>query len=209
MPKLDILNLEGATVGSLELAEAVFGIEPNNQTIFEAVLMQRASLRQGTHATKNRSAVRGGGRKPWKQKGTGRARTGSIRSPHWRGGGVVFGPSPRNYQYKLNRKVRRLALRSALSQHVMDSTVKVVSSLEVAEVKTKTFVNVMNALELNRKTIFVVSNEEEVTNAYLSMRNLNNTMLLTVQDLTTYDVVNADTLVFTEKAAVEAGEVLA
>lgn len=209
MPKLDILNLEGATVGSLELAEAVFGIEPNNQTIFEAVLMQRASLRQGTHATKNRSAVRGGGRKPWKQKGTGRARTGSIRSPHWRGGGVVFGPSPRNYQYKLNRKVRRLALRSALSQHVMDSTVKVVSNLEVAEVKTKTFVNVMNALELNRKTIFVVSNEEEVTNAYLSMRNLNNTMLLTVQDLTTYDVVNADVLVFTEKAAVEAGEVLA
>lgn len=209
MPKLDILNLEGATVGSLELAEAVFGIEPNNQTIFEAVLMQRASLRQGTHATKNRSAVRGGGRKPWKQKGTGRARTGSIRSPHWRGGGVVFGPSPRNYQYKLNRKVRRLALRSALSQHVMDSTVKVVSSLEVAEVKTKTFINVMNALELNRKTIFVVSNEEEVTNAYLSMRNLNNTMLLTVQDLTTYDVVNADVLVFTEKAAVEAGEVLA
>lgn len=209
MPKLDILNLEGASVGSLELAEAVFGIEPNNQTIFEAVLMQRASLRQGTHATKNRSAVRGGGRKPWKQKGTGRARTGSIRSPHWRGGGVVFGPSPRNYQYKLNRKVRRLALRSALSQHVLDSTVKVVSSLEVAEVKTKTFVNVMNALELNRKTIFVVSNDEDVTNAYLSMRNLNNTMLLTVQDLTTYDVVNADTLVFTEKAAVEAGEVLA
>lgn len=209
MPKLDILNLEGATVGSVELAEAVFGIQPNNQTIFEAVLMQRASLRQGTHATKNRSAVRGGGRKPWKQKGTGRARTGSIRSPHWRGGGVVFGPSPRNYQYKLNRKVRRLALRSALSQHVLDSTVKVVSNLEVAEVKTKTFVNVMNALELNRKTIFVVSNEEEVTNAYLSMRNLNNTMLLTVQDLTTYDVVNADTLVFTEKAAVEAGEVLA
>lgn len=209
MPKLDILNLEGATVGSVELAEAVFGIQPNNQTIFEAVLMQRASLRQGTHATKNRSAVRGGGRKPWKQKGTGRARTGSIRSPHWRGGGVVFGPSPRNYQYKLNRKVRRLALRSALSQHVLDSTVKVVSNLEVAEVKTKTFVNVMNALELNRKTIFVVSNEEEVTNAYLSMRNLNNTMLLTVQDLTTYDVVNADTLVFTEKAAIEAGEVLA
>lgn len=209
MPKLDILNLEGASVGSLELAEAVFGIEPNNQTIFEAVLMQRASLRQGTHATKNRSAVRGGGRKPWKQKGTGRARTGSIRSPHWRGGGVVFGPSPRNYQYKLNRKVRRLALRSALSQHVLDASVKVVSNLEVAEVKTKTFVNVMNALELNRKTIFVVSNDEDVTNAYLSMRNLNNTMLLTVQDLTTYDVVNADVLVFTEKAAVEAGEVLA
>ncbi|QIK57176.1 50S ribosomal protein L4 [Erysipelothrix sp. HDW6A] len=209
MPKLDVLNLEGKSVGSLDLNEAVFGIEPNTQTVFEAVIMQRASLRQGTHSTKTRTEVRGGGKKPWRQKGTGRARTGSIRSPQWRGGGIVFGPKPRDYKYKLNRKVRRLALRSALSQHVLDSTLKVVQNLEMANVKTKEFANVMNALGLERKTLFVVSNEDEVNNAYLSMRNLNNTMLFTVQDLNTYDIVNADVLVFTEKAAVEAGEVFA
>ena len=209
MPKLDVLNLEGKSVGSLDLNEAVFGIEPNTQTVFEAVIMQRASLRQGTHSTKTRTEVRGGGKKPWRQKGTGRARTGSIRSPQWRGGGIVFGPKPRDYKYKLNRKVRRLALRSALSQHVLDSTLKVVQNLEMANVKTKEFANVMNALGLERKTLFVVSNEDEVNNAYLSMRNLNNTMLFTVQDLNTYDIVNTDVLVFTEKAAVEAGEVFA
>lgn len=209
MPKLDVLNLEGKSVGSLDLNEAVFGIEPNTQTVFEAVIMQRASLRQGTHSTKTRTEVRGGGKKPWRQKGTGRARTGSIRSPQWRGGGIVFGPKPRDYKYKLNRKVRRLALRSALSQHVLDSTLKVVQNLEMANVKTKEFANVMNALGLERKTLFVVSNEDEVNNAYLSMRNLNNTMLFTVQDLNTYDIVNADVLVFTEKAAIEAGEVFA
>lgn len=209
MPKLDVLNLEGKSVGSLDLNEAVFGIEPNTQTVFEAVIMQRASLRQGTHSTKTRTEVRGGGKKPWRQKGTGRARTGSIRSPQWRGGGIVFGPKPRDYKYKLNRKVRRLALRSALSQHVLDSTLKVVQNLEMANVKTKEFANVMNALGLERKTLFVVSNEDEVNNAYLSMRNLNNTMLFTVQDLNTYDIVNADVLVFTEKAAFEAGEVFA
>ncbi|QIK69789.1 50S ribosomal protein L4 [Erysipelothrix sp. HDW6C] len=209
MPKLDVLNLEGKSVKTLDLNEAVFGIEPNNQTIFEAVIMQRASTRQGTHSTKNRTEVRGGGKKPWRQKGTGRARQGSIRSPQWRGGGIVFGPKPRSYKYNLNRKVRRLAVRSALSQHALDSTIKVVENLTVANVKTQEFVTVMNALELNRKTLFVVSNEEDVMNAYLSMRNLSNTMLLTVQDLSTYDIVNADTLVFTEKAAVEAGEVLA
>lgn len=209
MPKLDVLNLEAKTVGSVDLNDAVFGIEPNTQTVFEAVVMQRASLRQGTHSTKTRTEVRGGGKKPWRQKGTGRARTGSIRSPHWRGGGVVFGPKPRSYKYSLNRKVRRLAVRSALSQHVLDSTLKVVEDLTFENVKTKAFITVMGALELERKTLFVVSNEEEVTNAYLSMRNLSNTMLLTVQDLNTYDLVNADALVFTQKAAVEAGEVFA
>lgn len=209
MPKLDVLNLEGKSVGSLELNDAVFGIEPNTQTVFEAVVMHRASMRQGTHSTKTRTEVRGGGKKPWAQKGTGRARSGSIRSPQFRGGGIVFGPKPRDYKYKLNRKVRRLALRSALSQHVVNTTLKVVQNLEFANVKTKEFTLVMNALELERKTLFVVSNEDDVTNAYLSMRNLNNTMLLTVEDLNTYDIVNADVMVFTEKAATEAGEVFA
>ncbi|CAM2886548.1 50S ribosomal protein L4 [Erysipelothrix tonsillarum] len=209
MPKLDILNLEGKSLRELELNEAVFGIEPNNQTIFEAVVMQQASLRQGTHKTKNRTEVRGGGRKPWRQKGTGRARQGSIRSPQWRGGGVVFGPTPRSYKYNLNRKVRRLALRSALSQKVMDSEMSIVENLTVANVKTKEFITVMDALKLNKKTLFVVSAEENVDNAYLSMRNLSNTMMLDVQGLNVYDIVNCDQIVFTEKAAIEAGEVLA
>ena len=209
MPKLDILNLEGKSLRELELNEAVFGIEPNNQTIFEAVVMQQASLRQGTHKTKNRTEVRGGGRKPWRQKGTGRARQGSIRSPQWRGGGVVFGPTPRSYKYSLNRKVRRLALRSALSQKVMDSEMSIVENLTVANVKTKEFITVMDALKLNKKTLFVVSAEENVDNAYLSMRNLSNTMMLDVQGLNVYDIVNCDQIVFTEKAAIEAGEVLA
>ncbi|MDE8329155.1 50S ribosomal protein L4 [Erysipelothrix rhusiopathiae] len=209
MPKLDILNLEGKSLRELELNEAVFGIEPNNQTIFEAVVMQQASLRQGTHKTKNRTEVRGGGRKPWRQKGTGRARQGSIRSPQWRGGGVVFGPTPRSYKYSLNRKVRRLALRSALSQKVMDSEMSVVENLTVENVKTKEFIAVMDALKLNKKTLFVVSAEENIDNAYLSMRNLSNTMMLDVKGLNVYDIVNCDQIVFTEKAAIEAGEVLA
>ncbi|MDE8062361.1 50S ribosomal protein L4 [Erysipelothrix rhusiopathiae] len=209
MPKLDILNLEGKSLRELVLNEAVFGIEPNNQTIFEAVVMQQASLRQGTHKTKNRTEVRGGGRKPWRQKGTGRARQGSIRSPQWRGGGVVFGPTPRSYKYSLNRKVRRLALRSALSQKVMDSEMSVVENLTVENVKTKEFIAVMDALKLNKKTLFVVSAEENIDNAYLSMRNLSNTMMLDVQGLNVYDIVNCDQIVFTEKAAIEAGEVLA
>ncbi|CAM4161754.1 50S ribosomal protein L4 [Erysipelothrix inopinata] len=209
MPKIDVLNLEGKSLRTLDLSDAVFGIEPNNQAIFDAVVMQRASMRQGTHSTKNRTEVRGGGRKPWRQKGTGRARQGSIRSPQWRGGGIVFGPKPRSYKYNLNRKVRRLALRSALSQKVIDTNVTVVENLEFATIKTKDFLNVMSALELNNKTLFVVTNEEDATNAYLSMRNLPNTMLLNVEGLNVYDIVNADRLVFTEKAAAQAGEVFA
>ncbi|MEG0327266.1 MAG: 50S ribosomal protein L4 [Erysipelothrix sp.] len=209
MPKIDVLNLEGKSLRTLDLSDEVFGIEPNNQAIFDAVVMQRASTRQGTHSTKNRTEVRGGGRKPWRQKGTGRARQGSIRSPQWRGGGIVFGPKPRSYKYNLNRKVRRLALRSALSQKVIDTNVTVVENLEFTTIKTKDFLNVMSALELNNKTLFVVTNEEDATNAYLSMRNLPNTMLLNVEGLNVYDIVNADRLVFTEKAAAQAGEVFA
>ncbi len=209
MPKIDILNQEGKSLRTLDLNEAVFGIEPNKQAIFDAVVMQQASMRQGTHATKNRSAVRGGGRKPWRQKGTGRARHGSIRSPQWRGGGVVFGPTPRNYGYNLNRKVRRLALNSALSQKVVDESLVVIENLSFENVKTKEFAKVMTALNLERRILFVVSNEEEVDNAYLSMRNLPNVLLLTVEYLNVYDIVNANHVVFTEKAALEAGEVFA
>ncbi|CAM3608791.1 50S ribosomal protein L4 [Erysipelothrix urinaevulpis] len=209
MPKIDILSQDGKSLRPLDLNDAVFGIEPNKQAIFDAVVMQQASMRQGTHATKNRSAVRGGGRKPWRQKGTGRARQGSIRSPQWRGGGVVFGPTPRNYSYNLNRKVRRLALISSLSQKVVDESLLVVDNLNFDSVKTKDFVKVLDALNLERKTLFVVSNEEEVDNAYLSMRNIPSVLLITVEFLNVYDIINANKVVFTEKAAVEAGEVFA
>lgn len=129
MAKVTLFNQAGDQVGEAELNDAVFGIEPNESVVFDAVMMQRASLRQGTHKVKNRSEVSGGGRKPWKQKGSGRARQGSIRSPQWRGGGIVFGPTPRSYAYKLNKKVRRLALKSALSSKVIDNEVKVLDEL--------------------------------------------------------------------------------
>ena len=209
MLKLNVLNLEGKPVGEIELAAEVFGIEVNKQAIFDAVIMQRASLRQGTHDVKNRREVRGGGRKPWRQKGTGRARQGSIRSPQWRGGGIVFGPTPRSYAYKLNRKVRRLALKSVLSQKALDSALMVVNALEFAAPKTKDFIKVMDALKLENKTMFVVSADEEFDNAFLSLRNLPNVMLLSVDGLNVYDISNADVLVFTEAAAKYAGEVLA
>ncbi|MDP2814247.1 MAG: 50S ribosomal protein L4 [Erysipelotrichaceae bacterium] len=208
MLKLNVLNLEGKPVGEIELAAEVFGIEVNKQAIFDAIIMQRASLRQGTHDVKNRREVRGGGRKPWRQKGTGRARQGSIRSPQWRGGGIVFGPTPRSYAYKLNRKVRRLALKSVLTQKVLDSALLVINTLEFAAPKTKDFIKVMDALKLENKTMFVVSADEEFDNAFLSLRNLPNVMLLSVDGLNVYDISNADVLVFTEAAANYAGEVL-
>ena len=209
MPKIDILNHEGKSLRTVDLNQAVFGIEPNNQAVFDAVVMQQASLRQGTHSTKTQSQVRGGKKKPWAQKGTGRARAGSTRLPHWRGGGVVFGPTPRKYGYNLNRKVRRLALNSALSQKVLDSDLTVLENLNFENVKTQDFVKVMDALKLERKTLFVVGNEEDIDNAALSMRNLSYVLLLTVETLNTYDVVNAENVVFTEQAIIETGEVLA
>lgn len=209
MPKIDVLNQKGEMLRSVDLSEDVFGIEPNNQAIYDAVIMQQASLRQGNHDTKNRREVRGGGKKPWRQKGTGRARVGSIRVPNWRGGGVVFGPTPRSYKYSLNRKVRRLALRSSLSQRVLDTDVMVLENLEFEAVKTKKFVELMNSLNLDRKTLFVIGQEEMVDNAYLSMRNLGNVMLLPVTGLNVYDILNANKIVFTETAAQEAGEVWA
>ena len=205
MVKIQVFDLNGKPLEEMELEAAVFGVTPNKQAMFDAIMLQRASLRQGTHDTKNRTEVRGGGRKPWRQKGTGRARQGSIRSPQWRGGGVVFGPTPRGYGGKLNRKVRRLALQSALSQKVLDEAVKVVESLQIEQVKTKEFVAIMNNLNLENKTLFVVSGEEQFENAFLSLRNLENTMLLSVEGLNVYDIVNSDAVVFTKEAAKQAG----
>ena len=202
-------NLEGKQLSDFEVSDAVFGIEPNNQVLHDAVVMQQASLRQGTHKTKTRSEVRGGGKKPWRQKGTGRARQGSIRSPQWRGGGIVFGPTPRSYKYNLNRKVRKLAIRSALSAKVLEEKALIVDNFVMTEVKTKEFAKVMEALKLNTKTLFVVSADEDYENAYLSMRNLPKVDILSVEGLNVFDVLNADKIVMTQKAAELAGEVLA
>lgn len=137
MANYDVLKLDGTKSGSIELSDAVFGIEPNNSVLFEAINLQRASLRQGTHAVKNRSAVSGGGRKPWKQKGTGRARQGTIRAPQWRGGGIVFGPTPRSYAYKMPKKMRRLALRSALSFKAQENGLTVADAFNFEAPKLK------------------------------------------------------------------------
>ncbi|MCI7221002.1 MAG: 50S ribosomal protein L4 [Firmicutes bacterium] len=209
MPQMDLYNLEAKVVGSVDLADAVFNIEPNNQAIYDAVLLQQASMRQGTHKTKTRTEVSGGGKKPFRQKGTGRARQGSTRATQWRGGGIAFGPTPRSYGFKLNRKVRRLALRSALSAKVADNKLTVLDSIKFDEIKTKKFVEVMNNFKFDRKTLFVVDITDEFDNAFLSMRNLPNAMMLTVETLNVYDIVNADQLVITKAAAEKAKEVFA
>lgn len=206
---MDLYNLEAKVVGSVDLADAVFNVEPNNQAIYDAVLLQQASMRQGTHKTKTRTEVSGGGKKPFRQKGTGRARQGSTRATQWRGGGIAFGPTPRSYGFKLNRKVRRLALRSALSAKVADNKLTVLDSIKFDEIKTKKFVEVMNNFKFDRKTLFVVDITDEFDNAFLSMRNLPNAMMLTVETLNVYDIVNADQLVITKAAAEKAKEVFA
>lgn len=185
----------------------VFGIEPNESVVFDAILRQRASLRQGTHAVKNRSAVRGGGRKPWRQKGTGRARQGSIRSPQWRGGGIVFGPTPRSYSYKLPQKVRQLAMKSVLSQKVIDNGLVVVDSLKLDAPKTKDFAAVLNNLKVSEKTLLVLDESSE--NVELSARNLPNVTVVSASGVNILNVVNNTKLVITQAALSQVEEVLA
>ncbi|MCR4951613.1 MAG: 50S ribosomal protein L4 [Solobacterium sp.] len=209
MSKIDVYNKEAQVVGSAELSDAVFGVTPNQQAIYDAVLVYQAGLRQGTHATKTRALVSGTGKKPFRQKGTGRARQGSTRATQWRGGAIAFGPQPRTYGMKLNRKVRRLALRSALSEKLADNSLTVIDDLKFDEIKTKKAVAMLNAFGFERKTLFVAEASEEFDNAYVSMRNIPNAMLVTVSQLNVYDIVNADRIVFTQAAAEAAGEVFA
>ena len=207
MPKVTLFKQDGSTAGEIELNEAVFGIEPNEGVMFDAVIMQRASLRQGTHAVKNRSAVRGGGRKPWRQKGTGRARQGSIRSPQWVGGGTVFGPTPRSYSYKLPRKVRRLALQSVLSQKVLDGKLIVVDSLQFDAPKTKEYKQFLNNINVDSKTLLVL--EGENTNAFYSARNINTVKVIDDNNVNVLDVMNYDTVILTQAALSTVEEALA
>ena len=209
MANVTVLNQSGANVKELELNETVFGIEPHQQSVFDVVMMQRASWRQGTHSTKTRSEVSGGGRKPWKQKGTGRARQGSIRAPQWRGGGIVFGPTPRDYSIRVNRKVRRLALKSVLSEKFAEQNLIIVDGFKFETPKTKEFNKVMEALNITGTALFVVASNEDAYNAYLSDRNLQNVAVITADNMSVYDVLAFDKLVITEAAIAQIEEVLA
>ncbi|MEG0314536.1 MAG: 50S ribosomal protein L4 [Erysipelotrichaceae bacterium] len=208
MPNMVVLNQEGKELKEITLNPEVFGIEPNQQAIFDAVVMQQASSRQGTHDVKNRREVRGGGRKPWKQKGTGRARQGSTRSPQWRGGGIVFGPTPRSYAYRINKKVRRLALKSVLTEKVLSNDMIVVDKLNLEAPKTADFKNIITAIKATNKTLFVVSDDDDFENAWLSMRNIPTMSMLTTDGINVYDVINANKIVFTEAAVKCTEEVL-
>ena len=207
MLKVAVYNQEGTQVKDTELNELVFGIEPNNQAIFDMVLLQRASWRQGTHKVKNRTEVAGGGRKPWRQKGTGRARQGSTRAPQWRGGGVVFGPTPRSYTFKLNRKVRQLALKSALSQKVIDNELTVLDAISFDAPKTKAMVKVLENLDANRKTLIVMDEVSE--NVALSARNIPGVKVINSKGINVYDILDSTKLVMTEDAIKAVEEVLA
>ena len=208
MPQMDLYNLEAKVVGSVDLADAVFNIEPNNQAIYDAVLLQQASMRQGTHKTKTRTEVSGGGKKPFRQKGTGRARQGSTRATQWRHGAIAFGPTPRTYISKINRKVRKLALKSGLSFKAKENNLTVINSIAMESAKTKDFVNVLNAFNLDKKVLFVIDASEDFENAYLASRNLGKVEIVTVEGLNIYDLTNASNLVVTEVAANKLGEVL-
>ncbi|MBM7569403.1 50S ribosomal protein L4 [Paenibacillus sacheonensis] len=207
MPKVALFSVNGSQVGEVELSEAVFGIEPNVHVLHSAVLLQQASERRGTHKTKGRSEVRGGGRKPWKQKGTGRARQGSIRAPQWVGGGTVFGPTPRSYSFKLPKKVRRLAIKSALSSKVIDNDIIVLDQLAFAQPKTKEFAAILNNLKVARKALIVTANYED--NVALSARNLPNVKFVAADGINVLDVMKYDQLIITKEAVEKVQEVLA
>ena len=198
MANVTLFDQTGKEAGQVVLNDAVFGIEPNESVVFDVIISQRASLRQGTHAVKNRSAVSGGGRKPWRQKGTGRARQGSIRSPQWRGGGIVFGPTPRSYSYKLPKKVRRLAIKSVLSQKVLDNKLVVVEALQFDAPKTKEFAQVLSNLNVDTKVLVVVESSNDF--ALLAARNIPNVTIVDETDVTVLDVVNNDKLLITKAA---------
>ena len=207
MSKLELLNLNGEKVKDIKLNDNVFGIEPNDVVLHDAIVLSNASKRQGTHSTKTRAEVSGGGRKPWRQKGTGNARQGSIRAVQWRKGGIAFGPKPRDYSKKQNRKVRRLALKSALSYKVIDKELMIIDEIKFETNKTKEMVNLLDKLALtNVKTLLVLSELDE--NVCLASRNLGNVKIVLPEEVNTYDVVNADKMVLTEAALNKLEEVL-
>ena len=207
MSKLELINLNGEKVKDIKLNDNVFGIEPNDVALHDAIVLSMANSRQGTHSTKTRAEVSGGGRKPWRQKGTGNARQGSIRAVQWRKGGIAFGPKPRDYSKKQNRKVRRLALKSALTYKAKDKEIVVLENIKFETNKTKEMVNLLNKLELTYEKVLLVVSELD-NNVCLAARNLANVKIILPEEVNTYDVVNSDKMVITESALKKLEEVL-
>lgn len=206
MGKMNVINLNGEKVKDINLNKNVFDCEANEIVLKKAIDLQLASLRQGTQKTKSRAEVSGGGRKPYKQKGTGNARQGSIRAPHYRGGGVALSINPRSYTFKMNKKERVLALRSALSLKAQEKKLVIVDSLEMSSLKTKDIKAMLNKLNITGKVLFVTSNDAE--NLYMGSRNLNKVNVILAEELNVFDIVNSDTLVIDEAAVAAIEEVL-
>ncbi|MFZ7104411.1 MAG: 50S ribosomal protein L4 [Peptococcaceae bacterium] len=206
MPKVALYNTQGSQVGEVELKDEIFGIEPNESVVHEAVVLQMASLRRGTSSTKSRGEVRGGGRKPWRQKGTGRARAGTIRSPLWRGGAIVFGPKPRDFSYSIPKKKRRLALKSVLSAKVQDGELIVIDDFKFEQPKTKEMAKVLDALKAQKALVVTAEMDENVQK---SSRNIPGVTPLAAAGLNVYDILNHEKLILTKEAVLKVEEVLA
>lgn len=207
MPNVAVLNMTGQKVEDIELSEGVFGVEVNEHVVYEVVKNILANRRQGTQSAKTRSEVRGGGKKPWKQKGTGRARAGSSRQPNWVGGGVVFAPKPRSYRYTVNKKVRRLAMKSVLTSKVVENEIIVLDALNIESPKTKDMVNVLKNINAGKKTLVVMS--EKDSNVIKSASNIQGVQTTLVNSLNVYDILNHDTFLITKEAVKKVEEVYA
>ncbi|MDR1616366.1 MAG: 50S ribosomal protein L4 [Syntrophomonadaceae bacterium] len=205
MPKVAVYDMSGTQVGDMELSENVFGIKPNDAVLYDFVKMQMANKRLGTSSTKTRAEVRGGGRKPWRQKGTGRARAGSSRSPIWRGGGIIFGPKPRDYSYKLPKKVRRLAMRSALSSKVLDQSIVIIDNLAFEVPKTKLMLQILNNLNILDTALVVTAGNNDNTDK--SARNIQGVKYLRAEFINVYDLLKYNTLLMTKDAVAMVEEV--
>lgn len=207
MPKVSVFDMAGKQVSDLELSEAIFGIEPNEAVLHEVIKNYLAHQRQGTQSTKTRTEVRGGGKKPWRQKGTGHARHGSIRSPIWKGGGVALGPKPRDYTYSLNKKVRKLALKSALSQKAIEENIVVVDDIKFDEYKTKAFIEMLKALNVDKKALIVMP--DAVDKVIKSANNIPGIKTTLVNTLNAYDILNHDKFIVVKEAVALIEEVYA
>lgn len=207
MPKVALYDITGSQIGDVELSDDIFGVEINTHVMYEAVKNYLANQRQGTQSAKTRAEVRGGGRKPWRQKGTGRARQGSIRSPQWKGGGVVFAPKQRDYSYKLPKKIKRLALKSALSSKVQDQEIIVVDNLVLDKPKTKEMIKILSNLKANKKTLVVIPERDEAI--ILAARNIPGVKTAYVNTINVYDILNCDSFLITKEAVNKVEEVYA
>ena len=207
MPKVDVYDIKGKKVSDIELADSVFGIEPNENIVHAVLVNYLANQRQGTQSTKTRAEVRGGGKKPWRQKGTGRARQGSIRAPQWIKGGIALGPKPRSYKYTVNKKEKRLAIKSVLSSKVIEKELTVVDKLELKEIKTKSMVKALTALKVEGKTLIIVP--EKNTNVVMSARNIEGVKTITANNINVFDLLKYNKLVVTLDAVKKLEEVYA